>query len=95
MRLLQSSFSDFIALKILGGYVFDEFLGAWTLLIKSLGLVLAVASGLSLGKEVSNSLIRMRYSYLRLVSGTARPCLVLHGVSHVQALSQRPHPQRR
>ena len=39
-------------LQILSGYVFDEFLGPWTLLIKSLGLVLAVASGLSLGKEV-------------------------------------------
>ncbi|EJD07614.1 Cl-channel protein [Fomitiporia mediterranea MF3/22] len=36
---------------ILGGYVFDEFLGPWTLLIKSLGLVLSVASGLSVGKE--------------------------------------------
>jgi len=36
---------------ILSGYVFDEFLGPWTLLIKSLGLALAVASGLSLGKE--------------------------------------------
>lgn len=30
----------------------DEFLSPWTLLIKSLGLALAVASGLSLGKEV-------------------------------------------
>lgn len=37
--------------QILGGYVFDEFLGPWVLLIKSLGLALAVASGLSLGKE--------------------------------------------
>ncbi|KZV63169.1 Cl-channel protein, partial [Peniophora sp. CONT] len=36
---------------ILGGYVFDSFLGPWTLLIKALGLALAVASGLSLGKE--------------------------------------------
>ncbi|PPQ91494.1 hypothetical protein CVT25_013751 [Psilocybe cyanescens] len=36
---------------ILGGYVFDAFLGPWTLLIKALGLALAVASGLSLGKE--------------------------------------------
>ncbi|TDL24076.1 Cl-channel protein [Rickenella mellea] len=36
---------------ILGGYVFDAFLGPWTLLIKSLGLALSVASGLSLGKE--------------------------------------------
>lgn len=36
----------------MGGYVFDEFLTPWTLVIKALGLVLAVASGLSLGKEV-------------------------------------------
>ena len=39
-------------IKILGGYVLDAFLKPWTLLIKSVGLVLAVASGLSLGKEV-------------------------------------------
>ncbi|KAG8899607.1 hypothetical protein FRB99_006556 [Tulasnella sp. 403] len=36
---------------ILGGFVLDEFLSPWTLLIKALGLALAVASGLSLGKE--------------------------------------------
>ncbi|PVG03313.1 Cl-channel protein [Serendipita vermifera] len=36
---------------ILGGYVFDEFLSPWTFVIKSLGLALSVASGLSLGKE--------------------------------------------
>ncbi|KAL0953386.1 hypothetical protein HGRIS_004625 [Hohenbuehelia grisea] len=36
---------------ILAGYVFDAFLSPWTLLIKALGLALAVASGLSLGKE--------------------------------------------
>ncbi|KAF8587856.1 hypothetical protein K439DRAFT_1645720 [Ramaria rubella] len=36
---------------ILGGYVLDEFLGPWTLLIKAVGLALSVASGLSLGKE--------------------------------------------
>ncbi|KAF9563934.1 Cl-channel protein [Agrocybe pediades] len=36
---------------ILGGYVFDAFLTPWTLLIKAIGLALAVASGLSLGKE--------------------------------------------
>ncbi|KIP04518.1 hypothetical protein PHLGIDRAFT_109438 [Phlebiopsis gigantea 11061_1 CR5-6] len=36
---------------ILRGYVFDAFLSRWTLLIKALGLALAVASGLSLGKE--------------------------------------------
>jgi H+/Cl- antiporter ClcA len=37
---------------ILNGYVLDAFLSPWTLLIKSLGLALSVASGLSLGKEV-------------------------------------------
>ncbi|KAG9047713.1 hypothetical protein FS837_001677 [Tulasnella sp. UAMH 9824] len=36
---------------ILGGLVLDEFLSAWTLLIKALGLALSVGSGLSLGKE--------------------------------------------
>ncbi|CAK5273784.1 unnamed protein product [Mycena citricolor] len=36
---------------ILGGYVLWAFLSPWTLLIKALGLALAVASGLSLGKE--------------------------------------------
>lgn len=36
---------------ILGGFVMKKFLGKWTLIIKSLGLSLAVASGLSLGKE--------------------------------------------
>ncbi|BGP01071.1 Anion/proton exchange transporter GEF1 [Rhodotorula toruloides] len=36
---------------LLGGYVMDGFLSPITLLIKSLGLPLAVASGLSLGKE--------------------------------------------
>lgn len=36
---------------VLGGFVIRHFLGAWTLAIKSLGLCLAVASGLWLGKE--------------------------------------------
>ncbi|GAA5956912.1 hypothetical protein JCM3765_006638 [Sporobolomyces pararoseus] len=36
---------------LLGGFVMDGFLSPATLLIKSLGLPLAVASGLSLGKE--------------------------------------------
>ncbi|GAA5827318.1 hypothetical protein JCM11251_003762 [Rhodosporidiobolus azoricus] len=36
---------------LLGGYVMSGYLSPWTLLIKSLGLPLAVASGLSLGKE--------------------------------------------
>ena len=36
---------------ILGGFVIRRYMGSWTLLIKSLGLCLAVASGLWLGKE--------------------------------------------
>jgi chloride channel 3/4/5 len=36
---------------MLGGFVIRKFLGGWTLLIKSLGLCLAVASGMWLGKE--------------------------------------------
>ncbi|KAH9826938.1 H(+)/Cl(-) exchange transporter 3 [Teratosphaeria destructans] len=36
---------------VLGGFVIRHFLGAWTLLIKTLGLCLAVASGMWLGKE--------------------------------------------
>ncbi|WKT48916.1 Chloride channel, voltage gated [Fusarium oxysporum f. sp. vasinfectum] len=36
---------------VLGGFVIRRFLGLWTLIIKSLGLALAVASGMWLGKE--------------------------------------------
>ena len=36
---------------VLGGFVIRRFMGMWTLIIKSLGLCLAVASGLWLGKE--------------------------------------------
>ncbi|KAJ1306571.1 hypothetical protein OPQ81_007572 [Rhizoctonia solani] len=36
---------------ILNGYVLDMFLSPWTLLVKGVGLALAVGSGLSLGKE--------------------------------------------
>ncbi|KAK9476395.1 chloride channel, partial [Lipomyces japonicus] len=36
---------------IVSGFVMKGFLGAWTLVIKSLGLPLAIASGLSVGKE--------------------------------------------
>ncbi|KAI8319178.1 hypothetical protein GQ54DRAFT_299544 [Martensiomyces pterosporus] len=37
--------------SILGGFVIRGFMGGWTLLMKSVGLALAVASGLSVGKE--------------------------------------------
>ncbi|SPQ25988.1 7d9d3768-3d29-4622-80f4-b034667c9004 [Thermothielavioides terrestris] len=36
---------------VLGGFVIRRFLGVWTLITKSLGLVLAVGSGMWLGKE--------------------------------------------
>ncbi|KAK3671966.1 chloride channel [Recurvomyces mirabilis] len=36
---------------MLGGFVIRRFLGVWTLVVKSLGLCLAVASGMWLGKE--------------------------------------------
>ncbi|KAI9723389.1 MAG: hypothetical protein M1812_001273 [Candelaria pacifica] len=36
---------------VLGGFVIRRFMGTWTLIIKSIGLCLAVASGLWLGKE--------------------------------------------
>ncbi|KAK6432455.1 chloride channel [Oleoguttula sp. CCFEE 5521] len=36
---------------VLGGFVIRHFLGAWTLSIKAVGLCLAVASGMWLGKE--------------------------------------------
>jgi chloride channel 3/4/5 len=36
---------------ILNGFIIRKFLGGWVMLIKSVGLVLSVASGLSLGKE--------------------------------------------
>ncbi|ORZ35273.1 chloride channel, partial [Catenaria anguillulae PL171] len=36
---------------ILGGFIMRKFLGAWTLLVKVIGLPLATASGMSLGKE--------------------------------------------
>ncbi|RDW59564.1 hypothetical protein BP6252_12651 [Coleophoma cylindrospora] len=36
---------------VLGGFVLRRFMGTWTLVVKSLGLCLAVASGMWLGKE--------------------------------------------
>ncbi|MBE3049203.1 chloride channel protein, partial [Candidatus Bathyarchaeota archaeon] len=36
---------------IIAGFVMKGFLGAWTLLIKSVALPLAIGSGLSVGKE--------------------------------------------
>ncbi|KAF2126220.1 hypothetical protein P153DRAFT_378419 [Dothidotthia symphoricarpi CBS 119687] len=56
--LLVSSFSPYARQSgipeiktVLGGFVIRHFLGGWTLVTKTLGLCLAVASGLWLGKE--------------------------------------------
>jgi chloride channel 3/4/5 len=55
---LVSSFAPYAAgsgipevKTMLGGVIIKRFLGLWTLLIKGIGLVLSVGSGLSLGKE--------------------------------------------
>jgi chloride channel 3/4/5 len=36
---------------ILSGFIIRGYLGKWTLIIKSVGIMLAVSAGLSLGKE--------------------------------------------
>lgn len=36
---------------ILSGFIIRGYLGKWTLIIKSIGIMLAVSAGLSLGKE--------------------------------------------
>lgn len=62
---------------IVSGFVMKGFLGWWTLAIKSLGLPLAIASGLSLGKEgpsvhyavaVGNSVAKLFHSYRQSAS---------------------------
>ena len=65
--------------------MFDEFLSPWTLLIKSLGLVLAVASGLSLGKEVNVYFICMTSLNINdSVLGTPCTCFLLHGFFNIK-----------
>ncbi|KAI0773298.1 chloride channel [Trametes elegans] len=49
---------------ILSGYVLDASLSPWVLLIKTVGLALAVASGLSLGKEGPLVHVACCWSYL-------------------------------
>lgn len=36
---------------ILSGYVMNGYLGKWTLLIKTIGMIFATSAGLTLGKE--------------------------------------------
>ncbi|EAZ63070.2 voltage-gated chloride channel [Scheffersomyces stipitis CBS 6054] len=62
---------------IVSGFVMEGFLGWWTLLIKSIGLPLAIASGLSVGKEgpsvhyavsVGNSIAKLVQKYRKSAS---------------------------
>jgi chloride channel 3/4/5 len=64
---------------IIAGFVMKGFLGFWTLLIKSIGLPLAIASGLSVGKEgpsvhyavcTGNVISRMFHKYRRNAAKT-------------------------
>lgn len=47
----NTNFVFFQIKTILSGFIIRGYLGKWTLMIKTITLVLAVASGLSLGKE--------------------------------------------
>ena len=49
--ICMSCFYHFQVKTILSGFIIRTYLGAWTLLVKSVGMVLAVGAGLSLGKE--------------------------------------------
>lgn len=62
---------------IVSGFIMDGFLGWWTLVIKSIGLPLAIGSGLSVGKEgpsvhyavcVGNCISRIFNRYRKLAS---------------------------
>lgn len=48
---IHGSLFAFQIKTILSGFIIRGYLGKWTLLIKTVTLVLAVSSGLSLGKE--------------------------------------------
>jgi chloride channel 3/4/5 len=83
-------------IAILDGYVLDAFLGPWTLLIKALGVAMAVASGLSLGKE--GPLVHIACCAASLF---ARLFPELRGNEGMQFLATRPlmiltaHPARK
>jgi chloride channel 3/4/5 len=79
---------------ILGGYDLKGFLSPMTLVIKSLGLPLAVASGLSLGKEgplvhvacCIGDLALRPFPALRGNGGASSSCLLLARETDVDAL---------
>lgn len=51
MAHVNPNFLNLQIKTILSGFIIRGYLGKWTLMIKTITLVLAVASGLSLGKE--------------------------------------------
>lgn len=55
LRLIKQTISNSIDRSqiktILSGFIIRGYLGKWTLIIKSVGIMLAVSAGLSLGKE--------------------------------------------
>uniref|UniRef100_A0A0G4FPU8 Chloride channel protein n=1 Tax=Chromera velia CCMP2878 TaxID=1169474 RepID=A0A0G4FPU8_9ALVE len=55
---------------ILGGFVMKGVLGGWVLIVKSVGLVLAVASGLALGQE--GPMVHLSCCWANLVSRVTR-----------------------
>ncbi|KAF7317887.1 Chloride channel protein [Mycena kentingensis (nom. inval.)] len=72
---------------ILGGYVLDAFLTPWTLLIKALGLALAVASGLSLGKE--GPLVHVACCLAHILAGFFKQFRSSEGIAKTQASRSR------
>jgi H+/Cl- antiporter ClcA len=56
---------------ILSGFIIRGYLGVWTLLIKSIGMILGTSANLLLGKEVSRRIMKLSisdYSEIRTCS---------------------------
>ena len=68
--------------------MFDEFLSPWILLIKSLGVVLAVASGHSLGKEVTSVEFACGYISSMSLKGSSRPHFLLHSLPDFETIQK-------
>lgn len=69
---------------VLSGFMIDGFLGFWTLIIKSIGLPLAIASGLSVGKE--GPAVHVACCMGNVVSHTARRLISSQGTLRPHAL---------
>lgn len=51
LKKIKSIFTNKKIKTILSGFVIRGFLGKWTLLVKSIGVILSSSAGLTLGKE--------------------------------------------